>query len=382
MPGKAAVAMRDLAHVAEVDDVALVPDARRRIGVLVGLRMDRTEFREDDAPAAFGFHAAQVRLGAGALGTGPRAMRGLPKAIARLLGSDLDRFEQHVVFGVSSHGAPTIMGVTGGRPRGAGPPTMKFVGKVALVTGSTTGIGAGCARVFAESGAAVMVSGRDAARGLAVAAEIAAPAARRNSAPPTCVRRVPASALVAATVAALGGLDILVNNAGILYTANALDTSDEQWLDTMAVNVNALFFMSRAAVRQMRRTGRGAIVNIASEWGLNGEPNHVAYCASKGAVLQITRCMALDHARDNIRVNSVCPGEIHTRMVDEIWRSAAAISSPSCEELAAGIPMRRLAQPVEVARCVAFLASDLASYVTGANLPVDGGNDATAGPYP
>jgi NAD(P)-dependent dehydrogenase (short-subunit alcohol dehydrogenase family) len=99
-------------------------------------------------------------------------------------------------------------------------------------------------------------------------------------------------------------------------------------------------------------------------------------------VLQITRCMALDHARDNIRVNSVCPGEIHTRMVDEILAKRGGDLESELRGLAAGIPMRRLAQPVEVARCVAFLASDLASYVTGANLPVDGGNDATAGPYP
>jgi len=180
----------------------------------------------------------------------------------------------------------------------------------------------------------------------------------------------------------LGGLDILVNNAGILYTANALDTTDEQWLDTMMVNVNALFYLSRAAVRHMKGAGKGVIVNIASEWGLNGEPNHVAYCASKGAVVQITRCMALDHARDNIRVNCVCPGEIHTRMVDEILAARGGDTAANLTALAAGIPMRRLAQPVEVARCVAFLASDHASYVTGAQLTVDGGNDATAGPYP
>src|SRR4029077_1042578 len=124
--------------------------------------------------------------------------------------------------------------------------------------------------------------------------------------------------LIGDTIQRLGGLDILVNNAGILYTANALDTSDAQWLDTMAVNVNALFYLSRAAVRRMKAAGKGVIVNVASEWGLNGEANHVAYCASKGAVIQITRCMALDHARDNIRVNSVCPGEIHTGMVDDI----------------------------------------------------------------
>jgi NAD(P)-dependent dehydrogenase (short-subunit alcohol dehydrogenase family) len=259
---------------------------------------------------------------------------------------------------------------------------MNLVGRVALVTGSTTGIGAACAKVLAECGAAVMVSGRDGARGVAVVDEIRAAggsaefSAADLRAPGAC------DELVAATVAALGRLDILVNNAGILYTAAAPETSDEQWLDTMAVNVNALFFLSRAAVRQMRRTGQGAIVNIASEWGLNGEANHVAYCASKGAVLQITRCMALDHARDNIRVNSVCPGEIHTHMVDEILAKRGGDLATELKALAAGIPMRRLADPVEVARCVLFLASDLASYVTGANLPVDGGNDATAGPYP
>jgi meso-butanediol dehydrogenase/(S,S)-butanediol dehydrogenase/diacetyl reductase len=259
---------------------------------------------------------------------------------------------------------------------------MDFSGKKVLVTGSTTGIGEACARAFAQAGAAVMVSGRDSTRGQQVLAAIRAAGGRAEfsavdlRAPGACDR------LVADTVARLGGLDVLVNNAGILYTANAVDTSDEQWLDTMAVNVNALFYLSRAAVRHLRAHGGGAIVNIASEWGLNGEPNHVAYCASKGAVLQITRCMALDHARDRIRVNSVCPGEIHTRMVDEILAKKGGDAQQNLRDLAAGIPMRRLASPAEVASCVCFLASDHASYVTGANLPVDGGNDATGGPYP
>src|SRR5258708_20404261 len=113
----------------------------------------------------------------------------------------------------------------------------------------------------------------------------------------------------------------------------------------MAVNVNALFYLSRAAVKHMKAAGKGAIVNIASEWGLNGEANHVAYCASKGAVIQITRCMALDHARDNIRVNSVCPGEIHTRMWTDILANPCGNAARKLRDLAAGIPIRRFAHP-------------------------------------
>jgi meso-butanediol dehydrogenase / (S,S)-butanediol dehydrogenase / diacetyl reductase len=259
---------------------------------------------------------------------------------------------------------------------------MIFAGKVVLVTGSTTGIGEACTHAFAESGAQVMVSGRHEQRGLAVVDAIRAAGGSAQFTQTDLRAAGACERLIGGTIERLGGLDVLVNNAGILYTANAPQTSDEQWLDTMAVNVNALFYLSRAAVRHMSSNGGGAIVNVASEWGLNGEANHVAYCASKGAVIQITRCMALDHARDNIRVNSVCPGEIHTRMVDEILAKRGGDASNNLRDLAAGIPMRRLAQPMEVARCVHFLASDLASYVTGTNLSVDGGNDATAGPYP
>ena len=227
-----------------------------------------------------------------------------------------------------------------------------------------------------------MISGRNAQRGEAIAAELRAKGARTSFTRVDLRTAGACETLIDAAIGTLGGLDILVNNAGILYSANALDTSNEQWLETLAVNVSAVFYLSRAAIAHMRTRGGGVIINVASEWGLNGEPNHVAYCTSKGALVQMTRCLALDHARDQIRVNSVCPGEIHTQMVDDILARHGGDRKQQLHKLAAGIPMRRLASPMEVGRVIRFLASADASYVTGANLPVDGGNDATGGPYP
>ena len=155
--------------------------------------------------------------------------------------------------------------------------------------------------------------------------------------------------LVSATVERFGALDVLVNNAGVLSAGDVVETTEEQWREIVDVNITSLFFISKSAVIQMRKQGGGCIVNIASEWGLNGEPGYLAYCTSKGAVVQMTRCMSLDHAQENIRVNSVCPGEVHTQMVDEMLQEAG--STP--EELASGVPMRRLATPGEVANCVA-----------------------------
>ena len=259
---------------------------------------------------------------------------------------------------------------------------MDFTGRAVLVTGSTTGIGEACARAFAEHGAAVMVMGRHAERGGKVLADIRATGAKAEFFRGDMKEPGIAERLVEATVKAFGRLDVLINNAGILYSGTALETTDEEWREIMEVNVNSLFFLSRAAVRQMLKQGGGAIVNVASEWGLNGENGYLAYCTSKGAVLQITRCMALDHAEQNIRVNSVCPGEIHTQMVDNVLQQKGGDLQANLKELARGIPMRRLASPAEVANCVLFLASDLASYVTATNFPVDGGNDATGGAYP
>ena len=259
---------------------------------------------------------------------------------------------------------------------------MDLTGKVSLITGSTTGIGEACARAMAAAGSSIMLHGRDEARGKAVLDDLRgqgvdADLMLGDVADPTFCRQ-----LVDTCFARFGRIDVLVNNAGILPEGNAPETDDEAWMRCMQVNVNAVFFLSRAAVEHMRRQGSGNIINISSEWGLNGEQGFVAYCTSKGALMQMTRCMALDHAQENIRVNAVCPGEIHTQMVDNWLASADGDPSENLAKLASGIPMRRVAQPEEVAACVLFLASDASSYVTGSGLSVDGGNSATGGPYP
>ena len=258
---------------------------------------------------------------------------------------------------------------------------MGLSGKSVLVTGSTTGIGEASARAFAAQGARVLITGRNEERGAEICAEIERDGGTAGFSKAELSDRAQCDRLVSETVQRFGRLDVLVNNAGVLHEGTAPDTSDHAWDETLAINVSAVFFLSRAAVKQMSTQGGGCIVNTASEWGLNGEPGFVAYCASKGAVVQMTRCMALDHAAEGIRVNAVCPGETHTDMLDRMLREQGGDFDETLRSFAAGIPMRRVASPNEIARCILFLASDDASYVTGTTLVVDGGNDATAGPY-
>lgn len=250
---------------------------------------------------------------------------------------------------------------------------MDFAGKVVLLTGATSGIGEEIARHFARRGAHLVLSGRrqlpstlladlQSAGGRLVfkAADVTAPGA--------------AEELVASALAEFGQLDVLVNNAGILFRGDALACTDDEWERTMATNVTAAFRMSRAALRVMVPRRQGAIVNIASDWGLVGAQGAVAYGVSKGALVQMTRSMALDHARSGIRVNAVCPGDTDTSMLDSAMPQAARDARLAA--LGEAIPMGRVARREEVARTVCFLASEDASFITGAALAVDGGNSA------
>lgn len=245
---------------------------------------------------------------------------------------------------------------------------MDFTGKVALITGAASGMGAATAREFMAAGGQVVIVDRNAPLAEQVAAEIGAgsPVIGDVSDSSFCNHAIQSA------VERYGRLDVLVNAAGVIVRADALNTSDEQWHHVMNVNISGLFFMCRAALRVMKEQGSGAIINFGSIWGTVGGTGHAAYCASKGAVQQLTKAMALDHARDGIRINAVCPGEIETPMLS--FGRAAPPTREELDEMADRVvPMGRLGQPVEVARVVLFLASEYASYMTGAMVAVDAG---------
>ena len=248
---------------------------------------------------------------------------------------------------------------------------MDLEGKGALITGATSGIGAQCARAFAREGMKLVLTGRSAARGEAMVAE-------RSGCDATFVRSelgtaADADALVASSVRRLGRLDVLVNSAGVIHHRNAPETSDAQWEETIAVNLSAVFYLSRAAVREMVPRGGGVIVNVASTWGIVAGERVAAYCASKGAVIALTRAMAADHARENVRVNAVCPGGFDTPMLVREAEQLGMSAEVGRQVWRADAPNRRLASAEDIADAVVFLASERARHIHGIALPVDGG---------
>lgn len=248
---------------------------------------------------------------------------------------------------------------------------MEFHGKSVVITGGASGMGAASARLFAAEGADVVIVDINGPLAEKVAAEI-------HAGPPV-VGDVADSkfcdAAVSAALARHGRFDVLVNAAGIIFRASGENTPDEHWRRVMAVNLDGVFFMCRAALGPMKRQGSGAIVNFGSIWGNVGAAGVAAYCASKGAVHNLTRALALDHARDGIRINAVCPGEVNTPML----ASGRAVPPTAGDLRKLGetvVPVGRLADPVEIARVVVFLASEKASYITGSMVTVDAGYTA------
>jgi len=245
-------------------------------------------------------------------------------------------------------------------------------GKVALITGAASGIGRAAALLFAQEGAAVTIFDIDEAGGLAVAAQIDSAGGRALFVLGSVAEAADCENGLLQTLDAFGRLDVLFNNAGIIRRATVLDISEEEWDRVMAINVKSVVLMSRHAIPAMMKTGGGSIVNTASGWGLVGGPKAVSYCASKGAVVQLTRAMAIDHGPDNIRVNCICPGDTDTAMLRQ---EAEELGVPGGEFLAeaADRPLRRVGSPEEIARAALYLSSDASSFVTGTALVVDGG---------
>ncbi len=247
----------------------------------------------------------------------------------------------------------------------------ELLGQVAVITGGASGMGAATVREFVKAGAKVTFIDINKDGAQKVSEETGATAVIGDVSDSTFCTNI-----IDEVVATHGRIDILVNCAGTIHRADATGTSDEQWRQVMAVNVDAVFYLSRAAVDHMiNNQTLGVIVNFGSIWGEVGAEGVLAYCATKGAVHQLTKAMALDHVRHGIRINAVAPGEVNTPML-----ASGRSKAPSAQDLAdlaeATIPMERLAEPEEIAKVVRFLASHEASYITGAIVPVDGGYTA------
>lgn len=235
-------------------------------------------------------------------------------------------------------------------------------GKCALVTGAAGGIGGAVVAALRLQGARVAVADRDPS-GLAAEAHLAG----------DLLNPAYADGLASAARDMLGGLDIVINNAGVITRGKVTDSSDADLALSLGVNVEAPFRICRAAIPWMAQAGGGAIVNIASCWGLRPGPNHAVYCMTKAAIAALTQCMGMDHAHQGIRINAVCPNEVNTPMLRSGFARRGFDPDNAVAELGKTVPLGRIAEPADIADVVLFLVSDAARYMCGALVEVNGG---------
>jgi NAD(P)-dependent dehydrogenase (short-subunit alcohol dehydrogenase family) len=249
---------------------------------------------------------------------------------------------------------------------------MQLSGKAALITGGASGIGRATALLFAREGAAVAIADLNAQAGEAVANEITQSGGRAIFELADVTRATDCRRLAERAIRECGRIDILLNNAGIIRRATVLDLSEEDWDRVMAVNVKSIYLLSREVIPHMQKAGGGSIINMASGWGLAGGAKAAVYCASKGAVVLLTKAMAIDHGPQKIRVNCICPGDTDTGMLRAEAQQLGEANDRFLAE-AAKRPLGRVGSPDEIAQAVLYLASDASSFVTGTALVVDGG---------
>ena len=245
----------------------------------------------------------------------------------------------------------------------------EFEGKVALTTGAGAGIGRSIAIEWVARGGTAIVTDIDGTAAQAVAAELGSAAHPMKL---DVKNRDDIGEAVAAAVRIGGGLDALFNVAGINIPRNIEEMGEDDWYTVLDTNLTSIYRICKLAIPEMRKRGGGAIVNVASVAGILAENRCGAYSASKGGVMLLTRNLAMDFAKDNIRVNAVCPGSTRTPRLEKYWQKSPTGKS----EIAVLAPMRRSAEPEEIAKPAIFLASSDASYITGAALVVDGGLSA------
>ncbi|HEY9423601.1 MAG TPA: SDR family oxidoreductase [Microterricola sp.] len=252
---------------------------------------------------------------------------------------------------------------------------MRLENKKAIVTGGAGGIGRATALAFAAEGAQVAVVDLRADAAEAVVEEIRAAGGTAVAIAADVSNEDDIQRIIATTVAEFGGVNVVFNNAGIIRRTTAVETTAEEWDRVFGVNVKSIFLMCKHVVPIMAENGGGSIVNTGSGWGLKGGGQAISYCASKGAVVNMTRALAIDHGPQGIRVNSVNPGDVNTGMLLEEARQLSQDANAFLAE-SADRPLGRMGQPSEIAAAVVWLASDDSSYVTGSALVVDGGGIA------
>jgi len=253
---------------------------------------------------------------------------------------------------------------------------MRLEDRTALITGGTSGIGEATSWLFGKEGASVAVVGRNTERGKSVAKRISDAGGTAIFVQADVRKSDDCRTAVERTIETFGRLDILFNNAGTYSVNDVVGCTEEEWDDQVDTSLKGTFLMSKYALPHMIERGSGSIVNCASGWGLVGGPKAAAYCAAKGGMVVMTKAMAIDHGPQGIRVNAICPGDTDTPMEREDARNQGLSWEAYVDQMTGTRPIARMATPEEIALGVLFLASDDASYITGAALPVDGGGVA------